>query len=53
MVMIMITEMIVYMILNRFWQVDVELAELEVLRGIDEHDWAKIHCVAIEVNDYK
>eukprot|EP00976_Prorocentrum_cordatum_P005608 112220-Prorocentrum_minimum.AAC.3 len=26
-------------------------AELEVLQGIDDDDWAKINCVAIEVHD--
>ncbi|HEX6342232.1 FkbM family methyltransferase [Umezawaea sp.] len=32
-------------------KVDVEGAELEVLRGIDDHDWPRIAAVVIEVHD--
>jgi FkbM family methyltransferase len=32
-------------------KVDVEGAELEVLRGIDDHDWPRIAAVVVEVHD--
>ncbi len=32
-------------------KIDVQRAELDVLRGIDEEDWAKIEQVAMEVHD--
>jgi FkbM family methyltransferase len=32
-------------------KIDVEGAELEVLRGIDDADWAKVRHVLLEVND--
>lgn len=32
-------------------KIDVELAELDVLRGIDDCDWPKIQVVVIEVHD--
>jgi sterol 3beta-glucosyltransferase len=34
-----------------FLKVDVEGAELEVLRGIRAEDWVKIDCLAVEVHD--
>ena len=35
----------IYFILWNATQIDVELAELEVLQGIDDDDWPKIGCV--------
>ena len=32
-------------------KIDVELAELDVLKGIDDQDWPKIEAVVIEVHD--
>lgn len=32
-------------------KVDVELAELDVLRGIDDRDWPKVQAVVIEIHD--
>jgi len=34
-----------------FVKVDVEKAELDVLRGIEDHDWGKIRQAVIEVHD--
>jgi FkbM family methyltransferase len=35
-----------------FLKVDVEGAELRVLRGIEPKDWPKVHRVAVEVHDF-
>jgi FkbM family methyltransferase len=34
-----------------FLKIDVEGAELDVLQGIEDGDWAKIHALAVEIHD--